>query len=93
MKKYIVKITSIATENSRNFAGETSIGFYGKDQKLLSLKGDHHDKMNMSFDLSDYMIKEYGYNRKCDAMRSWIFKNPENTKYWQSEVEIIECEI
>ena len=89
MKKYLVKEISTATKDNPNFAGNVQVAIYGKDQKLISLNGSEYD----DFDFGEYGIKEYGYNRECDAKRSWIYKNPENTKYWTSTVEVICIEI
>lgn len=93
MKKYIVKETSYATEANENFKGQVSITYYGKDQKQIGHYGSHADAIHMMMKLNDYMIKEYGYNRLCDAKKSYMYKHPENTKYWKSFVEIIEVEI
>ena len=92
MFKYIVKQVSVATEENKNFRGMVSIGYYGKDQKLIGHYGSFAKEMHDEMELTNYAIKEFGYDRLCDAKRSWIYKNPENTKYWQSTVEIC-CEV
>ena len=89
MKKYLIKQTSTATEENPNFAGQVSISFFGKDQKLLSHSGSHAKATHSEQNLWDWDVREYGYNRACDARKSWVFKNPENTKFWKSEVEVV----
>lgn len=96
MKKYVVKVTSIATEENLNFAGETDITYYGKDMKELAHEGDHAKQSMYGIKgLGDnpWLIDEYGYSRACDAKRSWVYKNPENSKFWQSTAEIVEAEV
>ena len=93
MKKYIVKHTSKATKENANFYGQEAIGYYGKDQYLIGYYGDHAKAVFMEQEMTDWAIKEHGYNRRCDAERSYIYRYPENTKYWQSTVEIVEYDI
>ena len=92
MKKYIVMSTSFATKENPNFAGQVAISYYGKNQKLIGHVGTHAKATYSELPLENWLIKEYGYNRLCDAKRSWIFKNPENTQFWRSNTEIIEIE-
>lgn len=89
MKKYLVKQVSVATEDNPNFAGQVSISFYGKDQKQLSHSGSHAEATHTMQGLFDWNIRDYGYNRACDARRSWVYKNPENSKFWKSSVEVV----
>lgn len=88
--KYLVKQTSIATQSNPNFAGEMSITYYGKGEKMVKREGTHIPCEN--FDRTDYMLNEYGYNRLCDAKRAYAYKHPDNTEYWTSTVEIVEIE-
>ena len=96
MIRYLVKLTGTATENNVNFAGETSVCYYGKNQKLVGREGTHVPEEN--FIVTRYFLEEYGYKRLCDARRSWIFKNP-NTEsekrldMWRNDVEIIKVEV
>ena len=94
MKKYfLVKTISKATADNSNFAGTESISYYGKNQKLLGHIGSYAEASYTAMDLKEYLIKEYGYTRECDAKRSWCYKNPENSKYWTSTCEVVEFEI
>ena len=93
MKKYIVVQVSVATEENPNFAGQRAEAYYGKDQYLIGYYGDHAEATYMKKVMHSQDIKEHGYDRKCDAKRSYIYKNPENTKYWKSSVEILEYDI
>ncbi len=82
MKRYLVKQISVATKENPNFAGKISTSFHGKDGEFEI--GDTH---------SGHLVREYGYKRRGDAKRNWTYKNPENSKYWKSTVEIVEVEI
>ena len=84
---YAVKVVATATEKNKNFAGEVSVYWYGKEQTLLGFKdrylGGNHEPYPL-------MIREYGYRRESDARRSWMYKNSENTEFWEYEVSIVE---
>ena len=82
-KRYLVKETSVATENNTNFKGETIYTYYGKGG--VSLKREGFSDKDMEF----WELNEYGYKRECDAKRCWDYKHPENSEYWQSTVEIV----
>ena len=88
--KYLIKETSVATQDNPNYAGEVSIVYFGKAEKMLAREGNHIPQDN--YNHFDYMLNEYGYNRLCDAKRSYAYKHPENSRYWTSTVEIVEIE-
>lgn len=88
MTKYLVKETSVATASNPNFAGDISIGYFGKADHMLAREGTHCEYDN--FNHIEWCIEEYGYNRVSDAKRSYTYKHPENTAFWTSTVEIIE---
>ncbi len=46
-------------------------------------------------DYFNFLVHEYGYNRACDAKRSWLYKNPaKNREFWEDEIiEIIKVEV
>lgn len=98
MRYFIVKVTSKATPDNKNFAGEVHIDYFGKDQKSI---GSYVSKDGGEFvavdPLTQWCIEEYGYTRLCDARRSWIYKNgntlntfPNGASYWEDSVEIVE---
>lgn len=93
MTKYIIKSVSKATPENENFAGQELITYTGKGETTLGRMGSHAEACYNAFELRDWMIAEYGYSRKCDAVRSWSYKNPENTKWWRTEVEILEVTV
>lgn len=93
MTYYIVKVTSKATKDNSNFAGMTSIAYYGKDQKLLGMEGTVHDYLNDTNKITTYMVKNYAYKRKCDAARSYVYHSCYSTQYWRKQVEITEMEV
>lgn len=43
--------------------------------------------------LTPHYVLEYGYKRAQDAKRSYSYKNPERSVYWQERPEIIEVEV
>ena len=86
---YFIKEVSRATKENPNFAGEVSIGVYGKAQELVALSGSHAERVHMVQEFNPYFAKDYGFKRECDARKSWIFRNPENSRFWESEVSII----
>ena len=92
---YFVKITSVATETNKNFAGQTHIYLYGKEETLIETK--RNKSLQVKF--SPYIAREYGYKRKCDAVRSmkrhqelnrWAEKE---FPYWTSTAEIVEINV
>lgn len=87
MTYYIVKVSLKATQNNPNFAGVLSIAYYGKDQKLLKMEETDTNTV------APYMVKTYGYKRKCDAARAYVYKNCHSTQYWNKQAEIIEVEV
>ena len=93
MKKYIVKETSYATEANYNFKGQISICYFGKGSEIIAMEGSHAEATHTTKKMDNYMVKEYGYNRLCDAKKSYVYKHPENTKHWKSFAEIVEVEI
>ena len=96
MKRYLVKLSCKATENNPNFAGETLICYYGKNQEMIGREGTHYPQEN--FIVTHHSLMEYGYKRMCDARRCWRYKNSnteleERLGMWQNKAEIIEVEV
>lgn len=86
MSYYVVKVVSVATKENPNFASKRLVSYYGKGGHLIDTCDMYIRSAN---GLRKYNLMNYGYNRLCDAKRSWVYKNPENTKYWKSTTEII----
>ena len=91
MKRYIIRTVSTATELNKNFAGQTHTYYYGKGQELIAAYGTQDAYIDRN--LAAWWIKEYGYSRICDAKRSWILNNPENSEWWNSTAEIVAVEV
>jgi hypothetical protein len=89
MTKYLVKYVSTATEQNKNFEGQIHTAIYGRGDKTLYYDGDPFLNIDI---LTAPMVREFGYSRRQDALRSWIYRNPENTNWWSTTVEIIEYE-
>lgn len=98
MRYFIVKVTSKATPDNKNFAGEVHVNYFGKDQKMIgSYVSKDGGELIAEDPLNEWRIEEYGYTRLCDARHSWIYKNgntlnalPDGTSYWEDSVEIVE---
>lgn len=83
--RYAVKVTSTATSENPNFAGEVRTYYYGRGQFHISDKAEPVDA------LSKYLMAEYGYKRSCDAVKAAKFwNNTPDAKYWSYDTEIIE---
>lgn len=93
MKVYLVKETSIATEENQNFKGQESITYHGLGDRVIAHYGTHAEAIHDLHELNQYMILTFGYSRLCDAKRNWSYKNPGNSKYWKSKAEIVEFEV
>lgn len=87
MKRYLVKETSVATENNPNFKGKNVVAYFGKNDRMLKYESNVTEDSN--FDHISWLLEEYGYRRECDARKNYTYNNPENTKYWSSTIEII----
>lgn len=100
MTRYIVKVTNVAKDTNPNFAGEISIHYYGVNDVHIAHEGSHADSIHTRRNITDWMVKEYGYKRHCDALRNSTYKYYKNdaehscaTKYWNCEAEIIEMDV
>ena len=89
MKLYIIKSVSTATPENPTYAGKVHTYYHGVGDELIgAYTGDPWIDRN----LTEYMIETYGYTRLCDAKRNWSYRNPENSKFWQTVVTIEEIE-
>lgn len=80
--RYIIKVTATATSDNPNFAGDVQTYYYGKGQFMISYI---EEPVNA---LSKYLVTEYGYKRRYDAVKASKFWD--NAKYWDYKTEIIE---
>ena len=92
MKKYLIKSVSTATKENPNFAGSAVTYWHGKACTLVASEGASYCGWK-DLEMNSYFVKESGYDRLCDAKRSWLYKNPENNKNWRTEVEIVAVEV
>ena len=81
--RYIIKVTATATSDNPNFAGDVQTYYYGKGQFMISYR---EEPVNA---LSKYLVTEYGYKRKYDAVKASKFWD-NDAKYWDYKTEIIE---
>lgn len=92
---YFVKITSVATEANPSFAGETHTYLYGKEETLIETRGSK----SLQVEFSPYIAREYGYRRKCDAVRGLKHHHRLNQwaekefPYWESVAEVVEINL
>lgn len=80
--RYIIKVTATATSDNPNFAGDVQTYYYGKGQFMISYR---EEPVNA---LYKYLVTEYGYKRRYDAVKASKFWD--NAKYWDYKTEIIE---
>lgn len=92
MTYYFIKETLTAPETNPNYAGCVHTYIYGKNQTLVEMRGTEYSDYSWLECDKEYTLKEYGYTRKCDTMRSYIYKHPQNDRYWTTVAEIIEIE-
>ena len=90
-KFYFVKSVCKATPNNKSYRGETHTYIHGKDEYLLF--ADTSDEFVRRDLMTPYFVRQYGYKRECDARRSYSYKHPENTEYWESTADVISVEI
>ena len=93
MKRYVVRSVSTATPSNLNFAGQVLISLTGKYGADIACMGSHAEAEQMVRMPSDYMVAEYGYSRKCDAVRSYAYRHPQNDNHWTTEVSIVEYDV
>lgn len=89
---YFVKITSVATETNPNFAGETHTYLYGKEETLIETQGSK----DLQIKFHPYMAREYGYKRKCDAVRGLKYHQQFfeiDSQNWLNSAEIVEINL
>lgn len=92
--RYIIKVTATATSDNPDFAREVRTYYYGKNQFLISNREEPLDA------LSKYFLAEYGYKRRCDAVKASTFWDSIchakfwdsicHANYWDYAIEIIE---
>ena len=92
MKKYLIKSVLTATKENPNFAGAVITYWHGKGEKVVASEGNALCGWE-DVKMIPYYVNEYGYNRLCDAKKSWCYKNPENSKNWTTKVEIVTVEV
>lgn len=95
MKKYIVRLHAKATEANPSFAYDDVIYWYGKGDMLMGVTGkdaESHGFRGRSY-VSKYMLNEYGYTRRCDALRNFMYKHPECNSFWETKADVVEVHI
>lgn len=89
---YFVKVVSKATDDNQNFAGQKSITLYGKNETWIMHVGSAAESTRTVRQFNESMARLYGYKRECDAKRSYMYKHPDNSKYWTSEASIVQID-
>lgn len=79
--RYIIKVTATANADNPNFAEEVKTYYYGRGQYLIS------DKEVVLDALDIYLVTEYGYKRRYDAVKASKFWDDD--KYWEYHVDVI----
>lgn len=90
MTKYIIKVVSTAKDSNPSFAGDVNIYYYGKAQCLLASKSRYENNLPYL----DIMAANYGYDRECDARKSYIYKtHNDSEEFWTSVTTIEKMEV
>lgn len=85
---FLVKVTSKATPDNENFAGETQVWLFGKGQRNVQARYNE--------DPIPYFVHEYGFKTKAAAARAAkahedIERWAERSGFkWTSKVEVVE---
>ena len=90
MTKYVIKVVSTAKDTNPSFAGDTNVYYYGKAQYLLVSKSRYENNLPYL----DVMAANYGYDRECDARKSYIYKTRfDKEEFWTSitTIEKVVC--
>lgn len=94
MERYIIKSHYIPTQEAIDLGHKEHDWFYGKDETTLIECPDGWSHPETGFlTKSNYILKEYGYSRKCDAVRKMKFLQkldktyPE--KFWKVSREVM----
>ena len=85
MTYYLVKETSKSRLNNRKVTA-----WFGKEGCLIAMQNEYEDYTPYSVPWS---VANHGYKRECDAKRSYIYKNTENSPHFLRSVEIVEIEV
>lgn len=90
MTKYVIKVVSTAKDSNLSFAGDVNIYYYGKAQCLLVSKSRYENNLPYL----DIMAANYGYDRECDAKKSYIYKTRNDSEeFWASVTTIEKVEV
>ena len=82
-----VQVISTATAANENFAGEVHSYIFGTGEEwLFAETGSAWNDCNR---LYPSYVREYGYKRRCDAVRNYEYKHPQNDRNWKTEVKIV----
>lgn len=87
---YIIKIHCIPKQEAIEMGHKEHDWFYGKEEISLGEYPDGYSHPETGFlTTKEYLIKSYGYTRKCDAVRKINFLKQYKERYWNKEYEII----
>ena len=90
MTKYVIKVVFAAKDSNPSFAGDVNIYYYGKAQCLLVSKSRYANNLPYL----DIMAANYGYDRECDARKSYIYKTRNDSEeFWTSVTTIEKVEV
>lgn len=93
MKVYLVRTHHIATIDNPNFAGQEDIVVTGKGDRMVAHEGSHAEATYTYLPFHPYLAREYGFKTVGAAKNSYAYKHPENSKNWNSTVEVIAAEV
>ena len=93
MTKYLVKLTSVATSDNPTFAGQRQVALIGKGERICGLCGSHAVATHTAKACNYYEVEKYGYDRKCDAQRNYLYRHTDIEKYWDVNAEIVRIDL
>lgn len=90
---YLVQEIATATAQNPCHKGEVHTYLFGKADEILFADGDPDGCMNKNI-LCLFFLREYGYKRKCDAARNWVYRHPDRPGEcvnWHNQVSIVQA--
>lgn len=89
MERYYLVLNTLTATARHSNPGEVHMHIYGKRQKHLYAAGDVYYDFDM---LTPHHVREYGYTRKQDAARNWVYTHPDSdAPQWKGEVRIVQA--
>lgn len=93
--RYLIKVTTIATDDNPNFKGANYTYYYGRNQHLLGATSVGIEPPEY-MELTRYFVEQYGYKTRntSKAIKFWTSLNNDssfidNTRFWTHSAETV----